>query len=907
MPSLSSSPTVTMTVPMSPRLESKRPARHHMRSHSTDAVPSTSSFIFVQPATPNDKPSSASNSPQPWSSTSQTEAGPSSSSTSGTSPLPLAKRRIKLFGFTPAVPGSGDEGPSSQDESSSANEGFQSDDLVARPRSSLSIANPGSMPPRRQSSPSASASHVAHIQASFPSRTTAMVRKKSGELVRSSLKTSDSHRKDKPRSAPATPVCPKYVHFDTQLEHVKHFLAQQRPAAVSRSGSPIETETEDEPEAFPFPAMASAQAGTVKLKLPNFPARVNHDQDVYMESLEMAKEGKSIRGIVRVRNLSFEKWVAVRFTLDHWQTVSEVSAEHLESMGSNSDRFVFSIRLQDLLARIEEKTMFVAVRYTVGGREIWDNNDGQNYRVEFTKVPSAPAAGVPQRAVGSKGQGAWSVTSAGQASERMADLRRELDRLTQDDDGPPSPRKFDTRNFTEGSPAVLHNRYDFGASLKQAPGPRPGASFTASQLPVSTSPPKQSASFMSAAAAGAFNLNREPMATPTPLGLNKILRVNEAPRELSPQREGSPVLSRDDLPPNFGDSSFSTYQSNSPLYNPAPLYPPPMMQQQQRPPSPPSEMTLKQLYAQYSSSGSIASGASSVSAVPTRFHSYPSGRVASAPMNAYGAAAQYSPLLPPSFRDHRRRDSPFVSPVGSPYGSPAMSPAISPAMSPSISPAMSPAMSPVHSPGRVASPPLYPTVSPPPEAGVWSPGGSSSDTLSQSSSMINDSPDSEATSVPESPSQGPYPRPSGPLEFSTFLDKVSSELEPLLNQSADSSLPAAQQYCFHTSFHPGSLGLMSVTPELSPALTPGGYGSHSGSDTSLASPSTTPRRSTPISNGPPPMMQAQGCNARVYYSGSPGSSSGSSTPASRSQNDPNPLEGFAQHAFSTSSASAIVS
>ena len=40
-------------------------------------------------------------------------------------------------------------------------------------------------------------------------------------------------------STATTPV--KNVHFDTKLEHVKLFLAEQKPAAVSRDGSPDET------------------------------------------------------------------------------------------------------------------------------------------------------------------------------------------------------------------------------------------------------------------------------------------------------------------------------------------------------------------------------------------------------------------------------------------------------------------------------------------------------------------------------------------------------------------------------------------------------------------------------------------------------------------------------------------
>src|SRR2546423_1324189 len=58
-----------------------------------------------------------------------------------------------------------------------------------------------------------------------------MVRKKSGEVVKPSLKS--AYFKRRPQSLPSTPVYPKAVHFDAQLEHVRHFLHSEKPLAVS--------------------------------------------------------------------------------------------------------------------------------------------------------------------------------------------------------------------------------------------------------------------------------------------------------------------------------------------------------------------------------------------------------------------------------------------------------------------------------------------------------------------------------------------------------------------------------------------------------------------------------------------------------------------------------------------------
>ncbi|KAL8292894.1 hypothetical protein RQP46_000588 [Phenoliferia psychrophenolica] len=796
MPSPSASPTTTLNVP--------RPLRHHMRSQSSDALVETS-YIYVQPASKTDGP-------ETWAPRAPV-AGPSRiPAASGSAFKPAAApRRVKLFGFTP-TDDNNDDGPSSQEDSPKLPE---DDEKTPTGDSSAAVAFPfGQQPPLipvnvgRSKSALAAAARAQELEDAFASRKTHMVRKKSGELVRSSLKTDFGRdRASKPRSMPSTPTCPKYVHFDTQLEHVKHFLSQQRPAAVSRSGSPIETETEDEPEAFPFPAMASAQAGSVQLRLPNFPTPVNPDQDVYLETLEMHPDGKSLRGVVRVKNLAFQKWVAVRFTLDHWQTVSEVSAEHLESMGPMSDRFVFSIRLQDLLARIEDKTMYIALRYTVGDREIWDNNGGGNYRVEFAKrTAKQPANHHGQVAAAPTKRQAWSVTNAGQAADRMADLRRELDRLVQDDMDP-SPLHAQTRSFTEGSPSAFSNRYDFGSSLKVFGGrPVSASSGANSQENTPTSPANPLLSVSPSGLIGGMpaTLYPEPPASPRP----------------NPN-QSSPVVTRANLAPDFGSSSSSPRQHTYTLHNGYAHQASPSLSSQNRPPSPPAEPDLAAMYGPYMAYLPQQDKASSRG----RFNSFPSGGggMQLHTTRAGSGPAVYAPLVVPGFRDHRRRDSPFASPADSP------------SMSPSDSPALSPQSS---SPPRAHSPPLYPTTSP---DELWSPASSLNDTASTAStsstaSSVTYSPDSAATSVPDSPLSSSFsPRPSGPQEFSSFLDRYC------FHQSQASAYPSSYQ-------HSSSSSISDSTPAQSD------YG--------------TPRRGTsiaPATCGPP------------YFASA--SSSGASTPA----------------------------
>ncbi|KPV75687.1 carbohydrate-binding module family 21 protein [Rhodotorula graminis WP1] len=758
-------PSPAVAAAAAPRAELKRPARHHHRSHSSDPIASTSNYIFVQPATPDDK--GAGRRAHSWMSSAPASApnGRSDGSTSPGGPtfntLPRQQRRMRLTALTPAASAAADRpasmaGPSSQDESSD-------NARAGSPRS----GSPGATTPTAagQETPRATAprsgvfdnafpfGHSASASASsssLPSPTLTddmmvakpalMVRKKSGELVRPSLKA-DTSRRDfsKPRSAPATPLCPKYVHFDTQLEHVKHFLAQQRPAAVSRTGSPIETETEDEPESFPFPAMARAQAGTLKLVLPNFPTHSRTDRDAYVESLTLTPDGKAIRGIVRVRNLAFEKWVAVRFTLDTWQTVSEVSGEHHESLpGGQADRFVFTIRLQDLLANIDHKVMYLAIRYTAGGRETWDNNDGQNYRVEFKRVPLAPTAAAAARAgaaaaAAAQRKTAWSVTNAGQAADRMADLRRELDRLVRDDAfdddetaggatgdshsastasssfssathntlGLPAGRTLrlgfgpESRSYSEthvsgrgeGPAASLSGRYDFGNSLKMF---TPGASkdpATAKPFfdPVSTSPQRSRAPPLPN-----FSPSQQPHMQLVGGQPGTVFDPSLSAPINSHRVPGSPLEDpRAALPPDFGASSTSALKSKAYFSPTLPSAPPRPHSPLQPPagyfygggptaaPAPPGGNVGGLPYLPLQDSTTYGNFTSA----HTRYSSHPGQYGATSP-SAHGLsvtsprAASFSPLVPPAFREGRGRNSPFSSPAPSPPSgqSPAGSP-----------------------------------------------------------------------------------------------------------------------------------------------------------------------------------------------------------------------------------------
>ena len=219
-----------------------------------------------------------------------------------------------------------------------------------------------------------------------------MVRKKSGELVRPALRPPSRRR---PSSMPGTPIFSKAVHFDSHLEHVRHFLQVDRPLAVSAGSSPVDNSYDSDNE-YPFPH-DDARSGTRsppyewEIITANFPhdSHSRKSLPVKLEKVWLSPDQKCLLGYVAVSNLAFHKSVVCRFTLDYWKTTSEVAAEYSHEIRPREtplgqDRFCFSIKLSDT-ANLESKTLFFCLRYSVNGQDHWDNNDGANFQVDFRK------------------------------------------------------------------------------------------------------------------------------------------------------------------------------------------------------------------------------------------------------------------------------------------------------------------------------------------------------------------------------------------------------------------------------------------------------------------------------------------------------------------------------------------
>ncbi|EME45265.1 carbohydrate-binding module family 21 protein [Dothistroma septosporum NZE10] len=212
----------------------------------------------------------------------------------------------------------------------------------------------------------------------------ALVRKKSGELVKPALRPSSRRRYS---SMPGTPTYSKSVHFNDSDNQTRHFLQVDKPIAVSAGTSPVEA-YEGESE---FPFTDESAKPELEIRVSNYPedSFTRRTKPVRLERIFLSADKTTLVGICAVQNISFQKLVVARFTLDYWKTTSEVAADFNHDVRSppndGCDRFNFHIKLTDQ-ANIDSKTLLLCIRYDVGGQTLWDNNDGTNYQVDFSRT-----------------------------------------------------------------------------------------------------------------------------------------------------------------------------------------------------------------------------------------------------------------------------------------------------------------------------------------------------------------------------------------------------------------------------------------------------------------------------------------------------------------------------------------
>lgn len=154
----------------------------------------------------------------------------------------------------------------------------------------------------------------------------------------------------------------KSVRFCDSLENVRLFLKTDKPKACQSDPT-------------------SPKKYTYQLRLPNWPSNPTVNV-IRIEKIELICN--QLVGTCQVANLAFEKHVVIRYTQDDWVTVKQVDAIYKEPIANSVntwDRFSFKIVLNRM--HHAHETLCLAAKYTVAGREFWDNNNLKDYSVEI--------------------------------------------------------------------------------------------------------------------------------------------------------------------------------------------------------------------------------------------------------------------------------------------------------------------------------------------------------------------------------------------------------------------------------------------------------------------------------------------------------------------------------------------
>ncbi|NXV30302.1 PPR3A phosphatase, partial [Rissa tridactyla] len=171
--------------------------------------------------------------------------------------------------------------------------------------------------------------------------------------------------------------------FGFDLVSVKEFDTWEVPNTGQSN------DTED--EVFPQEEYFFSQLFTLPASQEEVLQKVR-EQKVLLESIVFLPGITCMNGIIRVLNLSFEKLVYVRMTLNNWLSYYDILAEFMpNSCGSETDQFCFKISLVPPYQKDGAKVEF-CIRYETSVGTFWANNDDKNYTLICHKKETVPKA-----------------------------------------------------------------------------------------------------------------------------------------------------------------------------------------------------------------------------------------------------------------------------------------------------------------------------------------------------------------------------------------------------------------------------------------------------------------------------------------------------------------------------------
>ncbi|XP_028810870.1 uncharacterized protein ppp1r3aa [Denticeps clupeoides] len=103
------------------------------------------------------------------------------------------------------------------------------------------------------------------------------------------------------------------------------------------------------------------------------------EQKLELEAIEILPGTSTLRGIVQVANICFQKAVYVRTTLDGWKSHFDLLADYMPgSSDGTTDRFVFRLTLVPPFEPDGTRVEF-CLRYETANGTFWANNNNMNY------------------------------------------------------------------------------------------------------------------------------------------------------------------------------------------------------------------------------------------------------------------------------------------------------------------------------------------------------------------------------------------------------------------------------------------------------------------------------------------------------------------------------------------------
>ncbi|CAD6190663.1 unnamed protein product [Caenorhabditis auriculariae] len=101
---------------------------------------------------------------------------------------------------------------------------------------------------------------------------------------------------------------------------------------------------------------------------------------VSLENVIVKAEEYKVHGVIKVSNISFEKSVFIRYTMNGWLSHTDKQAVYQPSTSKIHDTFKFELELPHCVERVNKIEFCVC--FIAGGVEHWDSNGGMNYQLE---------------------------------------------------------------------------------------------------------------------------------------------------------------------------------------------------------------------------------------------------------------------------------------------------------------------------------------------------------------------------------------------------------------------------------------------------------------------------------------------------------------------------------------------